>query len=153
MLIYVFVNLILIYYVVSPKNSVVLDAAVPFTLYNEVVSLFAIEYLGLVSSQQTRLITVKCLSSVKLVARAVRQNQGKEFLAIYKFVLDSQNDTVYVLVKDDEDTNMMFGRSFLVGGGGISFYRVMSIGVKAEAEDLYQSFRVDKIWPFTEQAC
>jgi hypothetical protein len=127
------------------------DAAVPFTLHNEVVSLFVVD-LGLVPGQQTWLIAAKGLSSVKLVAQAIRQNRGKEFLAIYKFVLDSQNGIVYVLVKDEEDANMMYSRSFLVGGGRMSFYRVLSIGVRAKAKDLYQNFRVDKIWPFSEQA-
>jgi len=127
------------------------DAEVPFTLDNEDVSLFVVDYLGLVPGQQNRLIATKGLSSVKLVARAVRQNRGKEWLAIYKFVLDFENGTVYVLVKDEENANMMAGRSFLVGGGIMSLYRVLSIGVRAKAEDSYQSFRVDKIWPFTYQ--
>ena len=125
------------------------DAEVPFTLDNEDVSLFVVDYLGLVPSQQNLLIAAKGLSSVKLVARGVRQNRGKEWLAIYKFVLDSENGTVYVLVKDEENANMMAGRSFLVGGGIMSLYHVLSIGVRAKAEDSYQSFCVDKIWPFT----
>ena len=44
---------------------------------------------------------------------------------------------------------MMADCSFLVGGGIMSLYHVLSIGVRAKAEDSYQSFCVDKIWPFT----
>ena len=113
------------------------DPEVPFTLDNEDVSLFVVDYLGLVPSQQNLLIAAKGLSSVKLVARAVRQNRGKEWLAIYKFVLDSENGTVYVLVKDEEDANMMADCSFLVGGGIMSLYRVLSIGVRGKTEDSY----------------
>lgn len=122
----------------------------PFTLENEDVSLFVSEHLGLVPGPQNRLIVAIGLSSVKLVARAVRQNRGKEFLAIYKFVLDSVNGRVYVLVKDEEDADLMKGRSFYVQGQSFSFYRVLSVAIRAKDEDFYQKTRVEQIWPFND---
>lgn len=110
-----------------------------------------VDYLDLVPGMQSRLIAAKGLSSVKLVAHVVRQNRGKEFLSAYKFVLDSKNGTVYVLVIDEADANLMAGRSFEVAGQIMSFYRVLSIAVRSKAEDFYQSVDSDSIFPKNDQ--
>lgn len=101
----------------------------------------------LLPGQQDRLIAAKGLSSVKLVARAVRQNRGVQYLSQFKFVLDSKSGTVYVLVNDEEDAKLMAGRSFQVQGQIMSFYRVLSVTVRPAQEDIYQTVDVDRLWP------
>jgi len=111
--------------------------------------LFIVEQLDLVVEQQTPLLTAKGLSSVdkvKLVARAVRQNRGIEFLSIYKFALDSKNSTVYVLAINEEDANLMAGNSFEVAGETMPFYRVLNINLRPQQEDVYQIVNVDRIF-------
>lgn len=48
-------------------------------------------------------------------------------------------------------TLYMASWSFLVDGGRMCFYRVLSVDVRAQAEDPYQNVYVDKIWPRTNQ--
>lgn len=136
---------------VAPKYSIFPDAAVPFTLPSEAVSMFIADYLDLVPGMQSRLIAAKGLSNVKLVACAIRQNRGKEIMSIYKFVLDSQNGTVYVLVINEADANMMAGRSWTVGGQLISLYRVLSITLRAKADDWYRTVDSDLLFPPNSQ--
>lgn len=100
------------------------------TLANEVVSLFVIEKLELVPRDQSRLIAAKDLTSgdmVKLVTRVVRQNRGPSFVLKYKYCLDSMSSTIYVLIPDAEDAQLMAGRAFKVDGQDICFYCVLKI--------------------------
>ena len=99
--------------VVSQNNSITPEAAVPFTLEDEVVSLFFLDNLDLVVGEQSQLIVAKGLTSdnmLKLVARVVKQNRGGQFLSMSKFAYDSNNATVYVKVTGEEDANLMAGR-------------------------------------------
>ena len=110
----------------------------------------------MVARQQLRLIAANGLTSgdkVKLVARAIRQNHGFKFLSIYKFPLDSTNGTVYVLVSDENDANLMVGHSWAVGGQRISLYRVLSIGIRPKEEDFYQSVDIARLFPTLGVQC
>jgi hypothetical protein len=55
------------------------------------------------------------------------------------------NGTVYVLVTDAEDANLMVGRSFQVASEDMSFFRVLSIEIRYEDDDRYQLIRADKV--------
>ena len=91
---------IFFFQVVSQQNSIAPEAAVPFTLEDEVVSLF-VDNLDLVVGEQSQLLAAKGLTSdnpVKLVARVVKQNRGGDFLPTCKFAYDPTNGTVYVKV-------------------------------------------------------
>ena len=101
---------------------------------NEIVSLFVVEHLDLVPGAQTILLAAKGLKNedkVKLVAHVVRQNRGASFLPKYKYALDGLNGTVYVLVLNVEEAQLITGRSFKVGGEEMSFYRVLNIDQKS----------------------
>ena len=74
------------------------------------MSLFVVDNLDLDVGDQSQLIVAKGLSSenkVKLVAHAVKQNRGVNFLSIYKFAYDSKNGTIYVKVAGVQDANKM----------------------------------------------
>ena len=63
------------FYVVSQQNSIAPEALVPFTLEDEVVSLFVVDNLDLVVEEQSQLLAAKGLTSdnpVKLVSRVVK---------------------------------------------------------------------------------
>lgn len=47
------------------------------------------------------------------------------------------NGTLYVLVIDAEDANLIPGHSFEVAGENMSFYCVLSIEVRSEDDDWY----------------
>jgi hypothetical protein len=55
------------------------------------------------------------------------------------------NGTIYVLVIDAEDANLMVGRSFQVASEDMSFFCVLSIEVRSEDDDRYQLIRADKV--------
>jgi len=81
----------LFFQVVSQQNSSAPEAAVPFTLEDEVVSLFVVDNLDLVVGEQSQLIAAKGLTGenpAKLVARVVKQNRGGDFLPTCKFAYD-----------------------------------------------------------------
>lgn len=123
-------------------------------LANEVVSLFVIEKLELVPRDQSRLIAAKDLTSgdmVKLVARVVRQNRGPSFVPKYKYCLDSVSSTVYVLVPDAEDAQLMAGCAIKVDGQDICFYHVLKIEERSADVDLFQSLPCLKIWPLSDR--
>ena len=109
-----------------------------------------VEHLDLVSSGQTRLLAAKGLENedkVKLVARVVRLNRGASSLLKFKYAFDGVNGTVYVLVVDAQEAQLMDDRSFKVGGELMSFYRVLNIETRSAGDDIYQSGYVDKVWP------
>jgi hypothetical protein len=84
-----------------PENSLAPEAAVPFTIEDEVVSLFVLDNLDLVVGEQSQLLATKGLTSaspVKLVAQVVKQNRGGDFLPTCNFAFDATNGTVYVKV-------------------------------------------------------
>jgi hypothetical protein len=55
------------------------------------------------------------------------------------------NGTVYVLVTDAEDANLMIGRSFQVASEDMSSFRVLSVEIRSEDDDRYQLIRADKV--------
>jgi hypothetical protein len=65
--------------------------------------------------------------------------------------LDSINSTVYVLVPEGEDAQLMAGRAFNVAGQDICFYRVLKIEERSGDVDLYQSLPCRKIWPDSDR--
>lgn len=120
------------------------------TVDNKIVSLFVVQHLDLFSRVQDRLLAAKDLENgdkVKLVARVVRQNRGASSLPKLKYALDSMNGTVYVLVRDAQEAQLMAGRSFRVSGEIMSFYCVLNIKTRSAVDDIYQSCYVDKVWP------
>jgi hypothetical protein len=123
-----------------------------FFLFSQIVllQLLIMKLFHLVPGGQTRLLAAKGLQNedkVNLVAHVVRQNRGVSFLPKYKYALDGVNGTVYVLVLDVEETQLMAGRSFKLEGEEMSFYRVLNIEQRSAGDDIYQSGYVDKIWP------
>lgn len=120
------------------------------TVDNKIVSLFVVQHLDLFFRVQDRLLAAEDLENgdkVKLVARVVRQNRGASSLPKLKYALDSMNGTVYVLVRDAQEAQLMAGRSFRVSGEIMSFYRVQNIKTRSAVDDIYQSCYVDKVWP------
>ena len=55
------------------------------------------------------------------------------------------NGTVYVLVIDAEDANLMVDRSFQVASEDMSFFHMLGIEVRSENDDRYQPIRADKV--------
>ena len=84
---------------------------------------------------------------MKLVARVVRLNRGASSLLKFKYAFDGVNGTVYVLVVDAQEAQLMDDRSFKVGGELMSFYRVLNIETRSAGDDIYQSAYVSKVWP------
>ena len=84
---------------------------------------------------------------MKLVARVVRLNRGASSLLKFKYAFDGVNGTVYVLVVDAQEAQLMDDRSFKVGGELMSFYRVLNIETRSAGDDIYQSASVRKVWP------
>ena len=77
--------------VVSQNNIIAPEAALPFTLEVEVVSLFVLDNLDLVVGDQSQLIAAKgltCDNMLKLVARVLKQNRGGHYLSMCKFAYD-----------------------------------------------------------------
>jgi len=48
---------------------------------------------------------------------------------------------VYVKVDKESDANLMVWRSFEVAGERMSFYCILSLRVRAEEEDIYQTVK------------
>jgi hypothetical protein len=130
--------------VVAPENSLALETTVPFTLEDEVDSLFVVDNLDLAVGEQSLLLAAMSLASenpVKLVARVVKQNRGGDFLTSCKFAYDPTNGTVYVKVDKESDVILMAGLSFEVLGQRMSFYRILSLSVHGEEEDVYETVK------------
>ena len=117
---------------------------------NEIVSLFVVEHLDLIPEAQNRLLAAKGLENedkVKLVAHVVWPNRGASSLPKFKYALDGVNGTVYLLVGDAQEAQLMDGCSFKVGGQLMSFYHVLNIETRSAGDDIYQSASVRKVWP------
>ena len=106
--------------------------------------MFVVDNLDLVVGEQSQLIAAKGLTGenpAKLVARVVKQNRGGDVMPTCKFTYDPMNGTVYVKLVKESDANLMAGPSFEVAGETMSFYRILSIRVRSEEKDIYQTVK------------
>lgn len=67
--------------------------------------------------------------------RVVHHNRGPSFVPKCKFVLDAVKGTVYVLVEKAKDVELMTGRCFHVDDEHITFFRVLKMEKRSQADD------------------
>jgi len=110
-----------------------------------------VEHLGLEGREQSRVVAAKgfySLDNIKLVARVITHYLGPSFVPKFKYALDFMNGTVYALVLGVGGDALMAGRSFEVDGQTLSFYHVLSIEVRSENDDRFQSVQSLRLWPY-----